>query len=274
MYLSKRLALWLGLGLGIKAAAGMILFAYTDLIVSRALYDPTSLWAHGLEVFGEHPAWLLFFIGSSLLVQGAASMLIRFAAAIGTLGSSTILIALTVIRAYDLSSSMSILVTSFAGGVVLSALTYMLLSSVPKQKLTPLIPLISYGLTLIFFEMILVFVLKTFWGRVRFRDLLPDVTNFTLWFIPDFFSGSRSFPSGHAANGWTLLILLWFIPLAQTPLRVIVWTVAIAFGFATALSRIVVGAHYASDVLAGSLITLTLFLVYTRLISKRQYEKH
>jgi len=67
-----------------------------------------------------------------------------------------------------------------------------------------------------------------------------------------------SFPSGHAAgtaavallSAWMLTryLITWWTP------QVVVWTVAIGFTGVVGLSRIYLGVHYASDVVAGWLL--------------------
>jgi membrane-associated phospholipid phosphatase len=95
---------------------------------------------------------------------------------------------------------------------------------------------------------LLVAVLKLGWGRVRFRDLQPLQGDFTPWYAPQGWTGHSSFPSGHAALGWLLLtsVLIW--PRGSSRYR---WTLALcaSWGVFVAASRVVVGAHYLSDVL-------------------------
>jgi membrane-associated phospholipid phosphatase len=88
-------------------------------------------------------------------------------------------------------------------------------------------------------------VLKLLVGRHR-PDLLDPVARAT----------GFSFPSGHALNaalaaGVFVLVLL---PVAQGAKRRLLWAAAIAMTVLTGLSRIVLGVHWTSDVLAGTLL--------------------
>ncbi|GAG16871.1 unnamed protein product, partial [marine sediment metagenome] len=115
-------------------------------------------------------------------------------------------------------------------------------------------------------------------GRVRFRDLVPPppppgYTSFTPWFLPPGISlDNSSFPSGHAAMGWMFLPLLIIVKdrKIKDPIRIIVSILVIGWGLFVGLSRIAVGAHYASDVLfsTGAATIITIFL-YTRFYRKR-----
>jgi undecaprenyl-diphosphatase len=65
---------------------------------------------------------------------------------------------------------------------------------------------------------------------------------------------SASFPSGHAAGGVACLGAVTVLAAERLPFRgarTWLWTVAVAAGVAVGLSRIALGVHYVSDVLAG-----------------------
>ncbi|MFI7545265.1 phosphatase PAP2 family protein [Actinoplanes sp. NPDC049599] len=88
-------------------------------------------------------------------------------------------------------------------------------------------------------------VLKLLVGRHR-PDLLEPVARAT----------GFSFPSGHALNaaltaGVFVLVLL---PVARGAWRWVLWAAAIGVTVLTGLSRIVLGVHWTSDVVAGTLL--------------------
>ena len=117
-------------------------------------------------------------------------------------------------------------------------------------------------------------IIKVSVGRIRFRDLFAaaDFSGFSPWYAPNWFSGNRSFPSGHTANACVMALLpLCFgkdfserNPHAPTVTYVTValWTVVMAF------SRITVGAHYLSDVLTGGLIAFAVVMLGHRFMKK------
>jgi undecaprenyl-diphosphatase len=95
-------------------------------------------------------------------------------------------------------------------------------------------------------------VLKLLVGRHR-PDLLDPVARAT----------GYSFPSGHALNaaltaGVFVLVLL---PLARGAWRWVLWGAAIAVTVLTGLSRIVLGVHWTSDVVAGWLLGIAVVAV-------------
>ncbi|WP_461480269.1 phosphatase PAP2 family protein [Paenibacillus sp. PvR052] len=257
-----------------------IVFAYTDLEISKALVDPRSGWAYFFEAFGEHPALFFVFIGANVLCQTARiySPAIRFVlrgfSVAAAILAGYLIAYLTAHRWMEMELSFFSSLTILLIVSLIAAVIQLLLRQVPHQILLKHHKAVWVTLALIACELLLVHTLKLSWGRIRFRDLLPDYSNFMAWYAPQGAEGHRSFPSGHAANGWVMLSLLFFVPLHQKRWRAAVLTFAIAWGVLTAYSRIVIGAHYASDVLFGSCLTLSLFYILHRwLYSPSQQNK-
>ena len=70
---------------------------------------------------------------------------------------------------------------------------------------------------------------------------------------------SPSFPSNHSVTGFALAsTLAWFYP----PYKLVYWGIAGVIAF----SRVYVGVHFASDVIAGALLGLLLALLFRKLI--------
>ena len=85
--------------------------------------------------------------------------------------------------------------------------------------------------------------------------------NFTPWFQPRGITGNYSFPSGHTAMGWMLLPILFLIADTKTWKNKLVFGSVLLWGVIVGLSRIVIGAHYASDVLFSTGISCITFLL-------------
>ena len=111
---------------------------------------------------------------------------------------------------------------------------------------------------------VVVNVLKSVWNRPRMRDLTAPYTDFCAWYKPRTSAlGGDSFPSGHTskAAGAFFYVLLCdvFDKLKGKQACFIVvgllWTALIGIG------RIVLGAHFASDVTAGAFFMLLAFLI-------------
>jgi len=106
--------------------------------------------------------------------------------------------------------------------------------------------------------------LKGIWGRVRFRDLAEGFTNFTPWYHPSGFTGGVSFPSGHAVMGWMMLPLLILVWRRRRALKVLALSAIIAWALLVAFARVLVGAHYASEVLFSTGAALVCFMILIR----------
>lgn len=108
------------------------------------------------------------------------------------------------------------------------------------------------------------FILKNIFARER-----PDI----LRLINE---TGYSFPSGHAminASLYTMLILLIFKYLKNTPEKVILAAICVAFTVLIGYSRVYLGVHYAGDVLGGWLFgfatsMFVYFIWYNRLSGK------
>jgi membrane-associated phospholipid phosphatase len=105
-------------------------------------------------------------------------------------------------------------------------------------------------------------VIKYVWGRVRFRELDAAFSQFTPWYCPQGITGFDSFPSGHAATGFILLAIIILLEKKKLWIKNLALVVIILWGILLASSRVVIGAHYASDVLFGSFFIILTFLLF------------
>lgn len=111
-------------------------------------------------------------------------------------------------------------------------------------------------------SMILINIVKHFWGRIRFRNL-EDMAMFQNWWLPQGISGHKSFPSAHTGMA---SVILCFISLDQVDKRfrdkrILLEMIAYSFIILMGLSRMMMGAHYLSDVVVGFLITFTIYQI-------------
>jgi len=105
-------------------------------------------------------------------------------------------------------------------------------------------------------------IVKYFWGRVRFRELDAFFSQFTPWYLPQGITGFDSFPSGHAAMGWMLIAVLVLFDNKKKWLKNLVLVVIILWGLLLASSRVIIGAHFASDVLFSSFFIIITFFYF------------
>ncbi len=116
-------------------------------------------------------------------------------------------------------------------------------------------------LILVFTEVFLVNILKILWARPRMRSI-QSIEQFKYWYQingPSTNEELKSFPSGHVANAFTILAYSLFIPKNKPTVKKWFIAFALLWGTLVAVSRIVIGAHFFSDVVAAGYITTLLF---------------
>lgn len=118
-------------------------------------------------------------------------------------------------------------------------------------------------------------LLKNHWGRPRPKQVIEfgGQQNFRPYFQPNFFhqpEPSKSFPCGHCTMGFYFFSIALFCQrLNQRVLFYFFFVFAILFGWAFGLARMMMGAHYFSDVLiTGIIMWLTAYTFDLILCSK------
>ena len=178
-----------------------------------------------------------------------------------------------------------VLALAFAG------LVFALLLRVKKEDILKLVRLAVLIFLVEVFYLILIDAIKTPIGRMRYRTMnaLGDFSYYTPWYK---INGARhvgiggnivkgdlskeellfgatdtckSFPSGHtycAAVSFVLVCLPdLFEGLKKRWIRALCWTVPTVYTLTVAICRIVVGAHFLSDVLMGGTISFVLIII-------------
>lgn len=240
----------------------------SDLWISVKFYNPGSEWAKILEIFGEIPGLLVIFFGTQIFAATLKSSSnlkkILFTAFLLTTSSFV-----TIYVLYILASPFSNGINFFNSNRAYFYFTAIVLNIIvsyfykKQSKFSKPVLLFSRITVKLFFYGYLIFIalLKLLWGRIRFRDLAGHYEKFTAWYFPQGITGNDSFPSGHAAMGWMLLPI--FVLVTNQPLRkrIVLKGIIISWAIALCVSRIVIGAHYTSDVLFASFIMITSYLL-------------
>ncbi len=242
-------------------------FAFTDLQISISVANQNSGWAIILENFGEIPGLLVLYSGAHiyLTIYSSKSRLRKITFSIILFLATFFLSGYLVFVFYNgitgsyaflqenkIIISLAILLINFLLNIFIRNL---IIPNSLKQfsKISVLLGVYGY--------LLIVQPIKHFWGRVRFRDLDALYSNFTEWFIPNGINGNQSFPSGHAAMGWMILPLLLLVVNKSKNIKISLLILIISWGLVVSLSRVVIGAHYASDALFGAFIIVIVFLL-------------
>jgi membrane-associated phospholipid phosphatase len=239
----------------------------SDLWISINLNNPNAPWVILLQKYGEIPGLLVVLIGIHIyIVTLKASSNIKTILLTGfllTTGSLiTIYIMLTVASGVSGNSDFFNLNRNyfFLAAVFFNILMSLLFRKRHKfSKQSVLFSRISFKM--FFYGYLLIATpLKIFWGRIRFRDLAENYSNFTPWYYPNGITGNQSFPSGHAVMSFMMIALFIFFMDKPFYKRIIFKGLIISWGLAVCISRVVIGAHFTSDVLFGAMIIIVTYL--------------
>ncbi len=238
-----------------------------DLDISRTVINRGSLYGRAFEVLGEIPAVLFTSFNFALMAlyfsrctdfRGKARILavLTFIGCGGTAIFTTVKTAKYIYgeMLHPLIVLYAVLIGAAIAFVFVMCAVFMSEQTLKKYFHTATRCALAAMLTLV-----IIWALKLTWGRLRPRD--GGIADFTAWYLPQWFTGDFSFPSGHTANATVIFSVVYyfrflggkakkFVPLFYTALTV--WLALVAF------SRVVIGAHFLSDVLFGCAITLAI----------------
>ena len=242
-----------------------IIFGFYDLQISIFWVNEGSLWGNFGADYGEYPGYALIALGLSAYIGGYIKniKLQKIPAYIAVLYGVIMLI----ISLYDLNLRKIVEYLMIIISVVLFILINWNTNLRKYRRVSGIISFLAIINPLLFVQLA-----KIFWGRVRFRDLAIGYINYTPWFIPQGITGNSSFPSGHTAMGWMFIPLLAALGKKdwKNPIKILTIILVFGWGIFVGFSRIVVGAHYASDVLFSTgVAAITTLLLYHRFFLKK-----
>lgn len=263
----------------------LLIFTFSDLQISMAVASRPAI-AKILEILGEIPFTLLAAAGCAMLVRfrNRKAPLKNIAALVG---GSVLLLLFSFMGGFMtwnyLRRNFGDVPAAAAGviGLSIAAAAIFITLQIPAQNREKALRYAATALLYFLLVLIVMNSLKTIWGRMRFREMTDPLNEFTRWYQirgrGKFDDAFASFPSGHSMNsaGVILLILLPdFIPVLQGKEKIMrifayIWCVTVGF------SRVLMGAHFASDVTIGVMLSLFIFeILYTLLYRKGTIKEH
>lgn len=250
----KNKSLWISIVIFLALA---VLFAFTDLAISQSIANPQSGWAHFLEAYGQLPGAMVGFLGSSVLLRllKLEKTFKGIAAAIGLFVLTTFLGLGFWADALGQQSGGDVNYMLALGLSVIMLIAVQVLmhrfsdNDMEEYRAAGKIAVWFFFLA----GIITVWGIKIPWGRWTYRDILDagDLSLFTPWYLPQGNNGHHAFISGHTAISFCILpVVLLFRKNKKQ--YTIAWIIALSWGILGAASRVVIGAHFASDVLFGA----------------------
>lgn len=255
----------------VLAAAAMVVASFFDLKIDIALNDPSNPFAVWLYRTGEFPSRLICPIAGAVIFRCTDKKAVAAIGAALCLGGSAYM-GYYIGKHFFVEEYRMAFSLLWGIGFGVAALYAVRFVTVPDEFKRPLFTAAVIGVGVMTAQLLTVDIMKNLWGRVRFRDLLSSGScdGFTAWFVINGKNGNKSFPSGHTAGAGMsyLLMLLPFIDKKREKYRAVYFWCPFIYTSAVALTRLVMGAHYLTDVAVGGVIAFSCVLVGIKVYEK------
>lgn len=251
---NKKVCVWSSF---IVAAILVLLAVATlfDLKVSEILYSRDNTFGKIYEAIGKMPAFVLavfacFALGENARVNERRQVKRYFFYVCGYLAG---ILAFVDFGEMMLSSKLYALIAGAVLSIPLSGIALLSMKDITAEKLNALKKWAIVVLFSVVVIGIVVFLLKTIWSRARYVDTQKSSAVFSPWYKLVRVEDGDSFPSGHAAFGGTLFLLLPLCGILDKfrGKEKSVFVAATLFVAIVMIARITDGHHYLSDVTVG-----------------------
>ncbi len=228
-----------------------------DLLISEMYVNRQSIFGIFIEDYGETPGWMIGIITAVLPRLKKIELT-------GIINAVSVIVPVVSISVLFYLHSLSIF-------LVILSITIILILLINRIELSDEVVVNFNKLTLsmlIFIPGVIVGTMKLFWGRVRYRHL-DD--NFTPWYKINGITGNQSFPSGHTAMGimvFPLFIIINSMKI-QDNLKLLLKIILIIWSIAVAIGRVIIGAHYATDVLFSVYLGIVGYIYFSDKLIKK-----
>ena len=251
-----------------------------DFTISSAIINENSLWARFFDIFGEIPAVGGLIVAVTLL-YGGRNRSIKWWNIVSSILSVVLISIFSFFMTFSIVryifhedlDTITTLAYVIMGIVALCIIiTALYVAHVKGHKFVDFKRHAWILIVLVLSEMVFVNILKGIWARPRMRSI-SDVGDFKHWYEINGWTNDnelKSFPSGHTSNGFVILAYMIFVPYIKSIKMRYFIIGAVIWGTLVALSRVVLGAHFLSDVLVGGYITIFLFILFEKVILRKK----
>lgn len=247
----------------VLAAVSLVSAAFFDLKIDIFLNNPSNLFASWFEQTGEMPSSLLITVAMSFIMKCALPKWMKITAAVGCIGAGGYFGTWFGGRLFEENEFQDAYGIIFGVGFALCVIFVMHFITIPEKARKPLLIIAFIGLGAGAIGTGLIDLMKGMWGRVRFRSMEAPYADFTPWYILNGFNGNHSFPSGHTAGAGVSyqMMLLPYVSEKCRKHKTALFVTAFVFTSVVAFTRLVMGAHYLSDVTVGGTISFSCVLI-------------
>lgn len=256
----------------------VLAFGKIDYNISNTLVNQDSIWAQFFRSFGESPyliaifAFVFVFFSSRKRTSKLKSFFLRIISYFFMFISIYTFCYMPVMYEYQLEETGMpkkylgyILIVS----IILFIISVIVMEKTSEEKLKKFRTPALLAFTLALTELLLVNLLKVVWARPRMRSI-DSFEQFKYWWQingPKNSEEFKSFPSGHTANAF---VAIAFSTFATNPkLKRNLFIFGMVWGVVTAISRVILGAHFLSDVVFAGYFTVILFFVLEQIFNRK-----
>jgi membrane-associated phospholipid phosphatase len=264
----------------------MVIGSFFDFQISMQLFNIDSLFGMLLASYGQLPAMLCVSVAGMLLIKiskGQKKVVVILSYLFGILFNIFAIMGITMdpmLYIPHMSIVLSVMIAMIIVGVI-DFIMWKLTQNADSQQVKKVIILF---LGVMFLEIIIINIIKIPWGRPRMRMITAQNQVFQPWWV----IGSsmkdqlmslgitaeefKSFPSGHSANA-ACAMMLGVLPIICQRLKGkenILSFIGIMLTLTVAFSRIIMGAHFLTDVTVGISVTFLIEVIFVHLLWKRK----
>ena len=149
--------------------------------------------------------------------------------------------------------------------VIFTLLVQWWLKNKTTKQLTRYMKIAILASLTVWFALEVNLTLKDLWGRYRPYELTIGNHEFTNWLTINGVNGHKSFPSGHAMAATLCIVFSWFV---SNNKHKIFFIGGIVYGVVIAISRVIMGAHFLSDVTFSFFLTVLIIFIMNGLGKK------
>lgn len=262
--------------IGVALLALLVVATFYDLQISMQLSNADSFFGALFITLGEMPAYIIMPISGVILYYNnwqskRETVAYRVLAVVIILGG---FLMWTLFGSRLTKSSHYELISIFYS-VLLTCLVLWIGALIGSDKLSRYSRWAIFAIIVLTISFALTWAFKLSWGRMRYRDMIiaGDTSGFTPWYLPQ---GNRSgdmtsFPSGHTSSACNIFVFCMLIDYSgkYKRFRYIVYSGGLLFVIMTALSRLVINAHFLSDVIIGGLLSYISYYVVRKVFFRK-----
>lgn len=256
----------------VAAMVALIAAAFCDLQLDKLLNNTENIIAIWFKNTGEIPGRLICPFAGTVLFYTYKNKIQQLAGAIITLGGSAYF-GYYIGKYFFIDEHRMLFSIIYGLGFGITCLIIGKFIAVPDKHRDMLRQIAILSIIIMFVQITVIEGMKYLWGRVRFRDLLAagSYDSFTPWYKINGINGNKSFPSGHTAGAGMSYLMMAFPYLSKKWERqkTLCFVIPLVYTSVVAFTRLVMGAHYLSDVAMGGIVSFTIVIITFTLYEKK-----